>query len=504
MQPCPPFPSTPDALARSVRGHALGWLAGACAVGFGLQLLQLFPALNDGLGPLTYGRWFPVHANAALYGWCAVPLVGLLFHWYGGLTSRAAAKADVSAATSASASDDEITRTRARVGAVFATANGAEAAPEADDGGGGEALWRARLALWGWSAAVAGGIAAWLAGESNGKPFMEWSGWAVPLLPLAMLGLWVVLASELECSVRAGAGERRAWLARGALLAALLPVPFLFQWAARPDVYPAINPDSGGATGTSLLGSTLGAVAIYGAAPYLLGLARVPGRGRWREAVAWGGWLVGMAVLALARQGNASHHERGQQAALGVLLAWAPLAWLLLRTFAWPTAAQRWLGAAFAWWCVLLGSGWLGFLPGWSERFKFTQVLVAHAHLAMAGMVSALSWALLASLGGGRAPGRGGFWGWQAAVALHLGASVWAGVREIAAPGAFFGGEAGAATPWALRLAAGGAMLALAVSWWWRAGTREATGANETSEAGATDAKGAADPEAEGGIFSKA
>ena len=47
-------------------------------------------------------------------------------------------------------------------------------------------------------------------------------------------------------------------------------------------------------------------------------------------------------------------------------------------------------------------------------------------------------------------------------------------------------------------------MLALAVSWWWRAGTREATGANETSEAGATVAKGAADPEAEGGIFSKA
>jgi cytochrome c oxidase cbb3-type subunit 1 len=31
------------------------------------------------MSPFTYGRWMPVHLNGQLYGWCSVPLLGLLF-----------------------------------------------------------------------------------------------------------------------------------------------------------------------------------------------------------------------------------------------------------------------------------------------------------------------------------------------------------------------------------------------------------------------------------------
>jgi cytochrome c oxidase cbb3-type subunit 1 len=60
--------------------HALAWLTVACGVGLLLALLLLFPGLNP--GPLTYGRWMPLHLDLALYGWLALPLVALLLRAY--------------------------------------------------------------------------------------------------------------------------------------------------------------------------------------------------------------------------------------------------------------------------------------------------------------------------------------------------------------------------------------------------------------------------------------
>ena len=46
---------------------------------------------------------------------------------------------------------------------------------------------------------------------------------------------------------------------------------------------------------------------------------------------------------------------------------------------------------------VLLASGWIAFLPGVLDQLKFTDGLVAHSHLAMAGFVSSMNLFLLTS-----------------------------------------------------------------------------------------------------------
>ncbi len=84
--------------------------------------------------------------------------------------------------------------------------------------------------------------------------------------------------------------------------------------------------------------------------------------------------------------------------------------------FGWAPVSRRWLGAAFVWWCLLVLTGWLDFLPGISERVKFTNVLVAHSHLAMAGMVTSLNVALLLNLGPAHAPSLRSFGCGRAAV----------------------------------------------------------------------------------------
>ncbi|MGD2113822.1 MAG: hypothetical protein PVG07_02145, partial [Acidobacteriota bacterium] len=73
---------TAPALADLVTLHSLGWLAAGNLVGLLLATLLLAPGAGSALAPLTYGRWMPVHWNAQLYGWLALPLVGLLLHVY--------------------------------------------------------------------------------------------------------------------------------------------------------------------------------------------------------------------------------------------------------------------------------------------------------------------------------------------------------------------------------------------------------------------------------------
>lgn len=52
-------------------------------------------------------------------------------------------------------------------------------------------------------------------------------------------------------------------------------------------------------------------------------------------------------------------------------------------------------------------SGWLTFLPGIPERLKFTNGLVAHAHLAMAGVVTSVNGMILNQLDPARPLRRG-------------------------------------------------------------------------------------------------
>lgn len=393
-------------LAAAVRRHSLMWLVLANAVGVLLATLLLWPGLNEPLSPLTYGRWVPLHLDWQLYGWCSLPLVGLLFAAYVPDDSRAA--------------------------------------------------FTGRLTLGIWSAGLVFGGASWLGGDVGGKLFLDWHGAAGSFWMFAGLALWAGLVSQ-------------AWRRPGitwwmwALLAGLGIVPLVLSWAATPDSYPPVNPHSGGATGATLLASTLGIVAIFGLVPWLLRLPRRgdEGAGRWFAAA----FAISLALYAGIGHGDASHHRPDQIAGLGSLLIWLPLTWYYAKAFRWAEGSGRWLGAAFAWWCLLVVTGLLDFLPGVSERVKFTNVMVAHSHLAMAGLITSLHLALLLNFGPARAPSRRSFWLWQAGCAVHIGALLWVGWREGAEPSVLYlrGGVADAC--YGLRWLAGLAMLAASIEW---------------------------------------
>lgn len=417
------------ALARTVRLHALGWLVAANAIGVLMAALLLWPALGDLLVPLSYGRWMALHLDWQLYGWCSVPIIGVLVQWC--LDPRHP-----------------------------------------------QAVVHARVVLAVWSLALALGGIAWLSGQTSGKPFLDWHGWTRPLLPIAMIVLWTVLAAHAWW--RRSRDPRGVRVVRIGLLVALVVVPGLFYWASGREVYPTVNPASGGATGAALLGSTLGIVAIYGLMPLML---RVPARvSNRRIALFWAAFAVSTGVYGAIDRGNASHHAVGQIVGLGLLLAWIPLLIVFLRSYAWSDGAKRWLWAGLVWWLLLVITGWLTFLPGLSERLKFTNGLVAHAHLAMAGLVTCMNGLMLTELDPAR-PLRRGFWVWQVACAVHL-AALWSvGWFEAEA-----GGDLFLSAPWTqalylVRLGAGAVMTLASVAWWVEArGSQVITVSTEAGE----------------------
>ena len=396
-------------VARLAARHALGWLVAANAVGVLLAALLLRPGLNVGLGAFTFGRWVPLHLDWQLYGWCALPLVAALLAW------------------------------------CFDPRHP-------------QAIGHARLALGAWSLALVLGGVSWLGGSSSGKPFLEWSGWARPVLPWAMAALWSILAAHTWWRrAELGRGELQArWL----VLAALAVVPALLHWSMGREVYPRVNPDSGGATGSRLLASTLGIVVIYGFLGETLRIARAPAR-RWY----WGYFGFSTMVCVGIERGNTSHHDWAQVLGLATLLGWLPLAWIYLGNGTGRAEAKRWWGAAFGWWAALVASGIWTFLPGISERLKYTNAMVGHAHLAMAGLVTSANMAVLIELRGVGATR--GYWFWQAACALHVAVLVALGFVETGHTADLYLG-----TPWtqaiyAVRLGTGAVMLLVAV-WWWR------------------------------------
>ncbi len=394
-------------------------------MGILLATLLLWPNLNDILAPLTYGRWMPVHHNAQLYGWCALPLVGLLLRAYltpGPLANR-----------------------------------------------------HTLLALGAWSAALLFGAVSWLRGEASGKLFLDWSGPARIAFPLALCVLWAVLAHHAFARLAAShhrpnlpLDSRRSSLVRFALLLALLFVPIVMHYSADPHTFPPVNPDSGGATGVSLYGSTLGLIAIYAAMPWMVALPLKPGRRRSRlTGPALGGAFV---VFAFVDHGHASHHGPDQIAALALLFLAPPLLARDWRRFAWKTESHRWLVASLAWGAFLVADGWVTFLPGFSERLKFTNGLVAHAHLAMAGLVTSIGMVFLLQLGVSTRVAtalgdRRAFWLWQLATTLHVTVLLALGWFEGANPWLVLGGTETARLVYAVRLAAGTAMTVSSI-WW--------------------------------------
>ena len=418
-----PDPSPRSAAIPLATVHALAWLAVACGVGLLLSLLLLFPELNAVLGPLTYGRWMPLHLDLALYGWLALPLVALLFRAY---------------------------------------------QPPARAGG-----WAVQV----WSGTLVAGAASWLLGRTTGKAFLDWQGLARVAFLANLAFLAVVLAAGL---VRRK--EERLW-GLWALWVGLLGVAVLMAFATSTRTYPPINPATGGPTGASLLGSTLAVIAIFLATPLVVPIPPLPragGEGAGKTArgvfLAFGAHCAFFAFVGL---GEHTHREPLQIAAVASLLVWA---WLLPRWlggFDWPAGSRPWLVAFLAWGGALLASAVPMFLPGLLDRIKFTNALVGHAHLAMAGMATSFAALVLTVLNretalAGVLADRAAFVLWHAGNAAHVAALAGAGALEAADPGIAFRGDRSITVLYALRAAAGTAMLLAAVRWTGRAVRRPA------------------------------
>ncbi len=360
--------------------HSLAWLVFANVVGVLLAALLLLPKLNLLLGPFTYGRWMPVHIDLQLYGWCSLPLVLFLFHAYG-----------------------------------------ADRPPLA--------AW-CRPVLWAWSAALAVGTVSWLTGHSSGKLFLDWTGLPRILFPLSLLSLWILLAAATAITRHQ---QRSRWSTAAKLLglALLLAVPILLYIASSPALYPPINPDTGGPTGASQLESTLVIVAILLLLPF--GIATRRAKTSPIVRLCWGIFAAeALLCLGLGRA-DVSHHRPIQYISLGSLLLWLPLLPVYVSAFAWHRNTRRWRIAFLCWWSVLIPTGWCLFLPGVLDHFKFTDGLVAHSLLAMAGFVSSLLIFVMVHLLGedGVLFNRSWFFYlWNATVALYVALMFFAGWRE--------------------------------------------------------------------------
>ena len=403
-------------LQEQVARHSLGWLLLGNLVGLLMATLLLWPELGRLLGPLTYGRWTTVHLNIQLYGWCSVPLLGLLFRLY---------------------------------------------FPLGDDRGG-------ALALHAWSGALSFSAVAWLAGQVSGKPFMEWTGLTRWIMPAAMLLLALILGQGYLRRCRTGGESGLVRAGKTLVLLVLASVPFVMAWAADPGMYPVINPDSGGATGGSLLGSTLGIVVMFLAFPWIASLP-VQRRSRllpmaWVLLAAHYGWFMALD------HGHRSHHELPQIIALFSLLLWWPVLVRYFRHFIWPVGSHRWLVAFACWSAVLLITALYTFLPGVLDRWKFTNALVAHTHIAMAGMLSCFLVLVLIAMdeGGRRAAALArvpAFVLWHSSTYILCGVLLWLGTLEADRPALVFFSEPASQIAYAARLLAGLGMTAAAALW---------------------------------------
>lgn len=319
--------------------HSLFWLVTANAVGVLIAILLLIPELNSVLGEWTYGRWLIVHLNLELYGWASLPLVGFLFKVYG-----------------------------------------ADREPVAQ--------W-CRPVLWVWFAALSAGTVSWLSGHSSGKLFLDWTGYARILFPLALLALWLLLLISFVRGWNRWALQTLASRSAKMIgLALLLAVPAAIYVAASPAIYPPMNPDTGGPTGASQLESSLTIVAILLLLPF--GLTARKARTSGRIAAVWVIFAAECLLCAALGRADISHRQPAQYLSLGSLLLWIPLTPVYFAAFQWDSNTRRWRVAFLCWWSALLLTGWIFFLPGVLDHFKFTDGLVGHSLLAMAGFLSSL------------------------------------------------------------------------------------------------------------------
>lgn len=413
---------------RTTARFSLAWMLAANAVGLWLAALLLWPEIGKLAGSVSYGRWMPLHMDWHLYGWCAMPMLGL-------------------------------------VARLYWIHNG-------------KAVPRTRFALGLWSVALLVGGCSWALGDATGKPFLNWNGFARFFFAASLACLWALAARGWWETRALRHQSPLAFYAKGLFALALAGVPVVLFLVSDARVYPPIDPTSGGATGHSLLASTLDIVAIMGVLPALaLQLPRRAGASL-RPPIAFWGLFAANVVLYLAiEHGDASNHSLNQIVGLGSLVVWPPMTYWLWRDYHWSQSSQLWRASFLFWWALLALTGWLTFLPQALDALRFTNGLVAHAHLAMAGMLTALNMVALLELG--RDAGTRDalsrpwpFYAWNSALLAFVASMMVQGFHEGANPGGLFLFDRHSQVAYALRFLAGTAMALCSVFWLARALSR--------------------------------
>lgn len=399
-------PSETSALNSAVR-HSLGWLVFGNGVGLYLSILLLDPSMQ--VQPWTYGRWVPVHLNIQLYGWSALPLIAWLFSMF------------------------EVDRCKL---SSWGTA-----------------------AVWAWTSALVLGAAHWLGGSSSGKIFLDWTGPSLWAFTAAQIILWFVLAAAWKRNSNEWGKARRIATMIGLLGLALVPFSLIF--ASSPSVYPPVDHSTGGPTGSSLQGSALFVIGL------MLLIPRVAARRNTVEKSRgiWIFFIVSWIVFGVAEWMGGTHFDLHQIGSMLFLLPWV---WWLPRdwkNFTWPEGSKVWRVAMFFWWGVLVVTSLAMYQPGALDHIKFTQALVAHSHLAMAGFTTSFCALLLVLLTNQRLGPPASVIAWHAAVLVMIAALAFMGWMEGFGPSWMLQQPAWRTAGLVIRALCGFFLLGASVSW---------------------------------------
>ncbi|MBK1883057.1 hypothetical protein JIN85_11565 [Luteolibacter pohnpeiensis] len=387
--------------------HALAWLVVGNSVGLLLSTLLLEPSWQP--GEFTYGHWVPVHLNSQLYGWTALPLVAWLLSMY----------------------EVDLSRFRRWGAAVIAA----------------------------WSAALAASCLFWLRGDTSGKIFLDWRNGSLWAFLTALIVLWILLCASFRDRAQSWRKIRRRLSLIGLIV--LAAVPGVMVVAASPKTYPPIDPTTGGPTGSSLLGSTLSVIGLMLLLPRVTGLA---GRGKAGLAT-WIFFVVSWLVFAVTESIGGGHFDFWQIGAMLMLLPWA---WLIPRDwkgYAWPQKVRIWRNGMLFWWGMLVLTGVSMYAPGVLDCLKFTQGLVGHSHLAMAGFTTSFCAVLITLLTNRAVGGTRSIYAWHLAVAIMILALVAMGWREGQSPEWMIVHATWRQLGFVVRASCGLVMLAASVDW---------------------------------------
>lgn len=354
--------------------HAVFWLVAGNSVGLLLSVLLLFPSIGQLMGEWTYGRWIPLHLNWQLYGWTALPLISFTYFLLKPV-SQSHSKAY-------------------------------------------------RIGIWAWSTVMALGGIAWLNGHTGGKIFLDWTGGLRVLFPCVIIYIWITLFLAWWKS------SKRSLIAIPGLLG-LLCVPFALYVASSPEIYPPVDPSTGGPTGASLLNSTLGVALLFLILPSALRKKCLSPR---LELILRFLFVAHILLGIFAESLPPDHHTFGQILCLSSLIVWPIILPYYYKKQEWIHPKSRWQYAMFVWFAILTINGLVSFLPGILDHIKFTNALVAHSHLAMAGFTTAFLIFLLqhivppkkAASFDGALP----FWSWHITTATYICLMILAGILE--------------------------------------------------------------------------